>query len=112
MSSASSWTADPGSLTSLMTRCGYPRHLAMSGVVVPHMGRNYGGASGDGLRRRLVLLVAIFACTYVFVTVQRGDWTFPRDWQHGQGPTVAEVNDAPWAAWRRVSGVRIYDRGR
>jgi hypothetical protein len=76
------------------------------------MGGNYGGASGDGLRRRLVLLVAIFACTYIFVTIQRGDWSVPRDWQDGRGPSVAQVNDAPWAAWRWVSSVRVYERGR
>lgn len=76
------------------------------------MGRNYGGATEGALRRRLVLLVAIFLCTYIFVTIQRGDLSLPRDWQDGQGPSVAQVNDAPWAAWRWVSGVRVYDLGR
>jgi hypothetical protein len=75
------------------------------------MGRNYGGASGDSLRRRLVLLVTIFACTYVFVAIQRGDWSPPREWHGGQGPSMAQVNDAPRAAWRWVSSVRVYDRG-
>jgi hypothetical protein len=59
-----------------------------------------------------MLLVAIFLCTYVFVAIQRGDWSPPREWQDGHGLSVAQVNDAPWAAWRWVSGVRVYDRGR
>jgi hypothetical protein len=75
------------------------------------MGRNYGGASEGGLRRRLMLLVAIFACTFIFVAIQRGDWSPPRDWQDGHGPSVAQVNDAPRAVWRWVSSVRVYDHG-
>jgi hypothetical protein len=76
------------------------------------MGRNYGRASEGGLRRRLILLVAIFACTYLFVTIQRGDWSVPRAWRDEQGPSVEQVIDAPRAAWRWASGVRVYDLGR
>src|SRR5689334_1539283 len=76
------------------------------------MGRGYGRTSRDTWRLRLTLAVLIALFAYLLATFQHGDWSIPREWQDGNGPSIEQLQDLPRAAQRWISELHLDARWR
>jgi hypothetical protein len=64
------------------------------------------------MRLRLMLAVLIALFTYLLATFQHGDWSVPREWQGGNGPSIEQLQDLPRATQRWITGLHLDARWR